>query len=232
MSMEEIPYDSIEDLENNKKMAVVEGIIGRVSSRQFNGKNFYSFALNGQDGWYGTGIKRPPPEGTSVRFESKKTPKGYLEVDGAIEIRTDGEAGTARISSNGSSNTSSGNAGVVGNSGAGGYSKKSAEERGYWDRKEQRDLKNDADRELGASRNTALNIIDLMIKHEAVKFPAVAKREEFIWTLLDKYTAKLMEHSSLNRLSGMDKGTKSETSTPEAEPSTLSTADENNEVWN
>jgi hypothetical protein len=199
-------------------MALVEGVISRINSTQFNGKNFYSFALNGQDGWYGTGIKRPPREGVSVRFEFKKNSKGYLEVDGPIEIRTDGEVGPAGGVSTQERSANGSSVGYAGNSSG---SKKSPEERGYWDRKEQRDIKNDADRELGASRNTALNIIDLMIKHEAIKLPAVAKREEFLWTLLGKYIARLMAKEQKAE----------ETATPESEPPT-GTADENNEVWN
>lgn len=157
---------------------MVEGVISKINSRPFGNKTFYSFALSGQDGFYGTGLKRPPVEGTSVRFESKTNSKGYKDVDGAIEIRTDGEIGPS-----GSVKQLSQSVGNSGKSGANGGA--------YWDRKEARDLVNDELRELGASRNTALAVIDLMIKHEAVRLPAVAKREEFIWTLIDKYVDKL-----------------------------------------
>jgi len=156
---------------------MVQGVIGRIRDTQAGSKTFYSFVLNGQDGWYGSGIKRPPSVGTSVRFNSKKNSKGYLEVDGGIEVITDGAAESAPS--------------VNKFSRAGGVPNQNGTSMAYWDRKEARDVHNDELREIGASRNTALNIIDLMIKHEAIKLPTAAKREEFIWELLDKYTDKL-----------------------------------------
>lgn len=156
---------------------MIQGVIQRVNDKQWNGKTFYSLALSGQDGWYNTGVKRPPAIGTSIRFNEKTNAKGYKEVDGSIEILGDGETAPA------------GSVAAVAQSAAkaGGLT-----QAGYWDRKEARDLTNDSARELGASRNTAIAIIDLAIKNEVIKLPAAAKREEFLWTLLDKYTNKLM----------------------------------------
>jgi hypothetical protein len=160
---------------------MVSGVVQRISEKPFNGKTFYSFAMSGQDGWYGTGIKRPPAVGTSIRFNEKTNSKGYKEVDGSIETLADEAVGPV----SGVSGAVSASAGQGGKSGGGSQS-------AYWDRKEARDIANDANRELGASRNTAISIIDLAIKHEAIKLPAAAKREEFLWTLLDRYTDKLM----------------------------------------
>lgn len=156
---------------------MVSGVIQRVNDKQWNGKTFYSFALSGQDGWYNTGMKRPPAIGTSVRFNDKTNNKGYKEVDGSIEIVQDQTAGAAPT------------VGTVAAKAAGGGNANSG---AYWDRKEARDITNDAARELGASRNTAIAFIDLALKNEVIKLPAQAKREEFLWTLLDKYTNKLM----------------------------------------
>lgn len=156
---------------------MVEGVISRTNAKQWNGKTFYSFALNGQEGWYNLGMKRPPAEGTSVRFEFKVNGKGYKDVDGPIEIRTDGDAAPT------------GTVGQVAQSSS--RSGKSAEEKGFWERKEGREVRNDELRELGATRNTAIAIIDLMIKHEAIKLPAVAKREGFLWDVLNRYVDKL-----------------------------------------
>jgi len=155
---------------------MAEGVVQRHNEKHWNGKTFYSFALSGQDGWYNSGVKRPPAVGTSVRFTEKKNSKGYLEVDGSIEVLNDGE--TKSTSSLGS---------VIRAAAATGGGQSA-----YWDRKEARDITNDAARELGASRNTALSIIDLALKYEVVKLPAAAKREEFLWNLLDKYTKRLM----------------------------------------
>lgn len=155
---------------------MMQGVIGRHFEKQWNGKTFWSFALNGQDGIVGSGMKRPPGIGTSVKFNEKKNARGYLEVDGSIQIVADGEA--APISNIGT-------VAKAASAGAGGGA-------AYWDRKEARDLANDAARELGASRNTAIALIDLALKYEVFKLPAAAKREEFLFGVLDKYTAKLM----------------------------------------
>lgn len=156
---------------------IYSGVIGRVSEKQFNGKTFYSFTLKGQEGWYNTGVKKPYAEGTSVKFDAAPNAKGYLTVSGNIEVLKDGEvSATGSVAQTVSKSTSSG-------SGAGGA---------YWDRKEARDLVNDAARELGASRNTALSIIDIALRNEVYKLPAAAKREEFFFTLLDRVTDKLM----------------------------------------
>jgi hypothetical protein len=126
-------------------------------------------------------MKRPPAVGTSVRFNDKTNNKGFKEVDGSIEIVTDAAVGPV-----------SGVSGAIAASARQGGGLGEGNRAGYWDLKNARDITNDAARELGASRNTAISIIDLAIKHEAIKLPAAAKREEFLWTLIDKYTAKLM----------------------------------------
>lgn len=161
---------------------MVQGVIQRVNDKQWNGKTFFSIALSGQDGWYNTGVKRPPAVGTSVKFNEKTNAKGYKEVDGSIEILADGVPGPAQSAAVAAGAT---------NTGLGEGNKK-----GYYDRKDARDLTNDAARELGASRNTAIALIDLAIKNEVIKLPAAAKREEFLWTLLSRYTDRLMGKDS------------------------------------
>lgn len=155
---------------------MIQGVIGRVFEKQFGNKRFYSFSVNGTDGFFGTGVKRPPNPGTSVKFNEKTNAKGYLEVDGSIEMLSDSAAAPT---------PSIGTLSKAASAGAGGGA-------AYWDRKEARDFVNDAARELGASRNTAISIIDLALKYEVIKLPAAAKREEFLWALLDRYVNKLM----------------------------------------
>lgn len=189
---------------------MVQGVIGRVNDKQWNGKTFYSLALNGQDGWYNTGVKKPPTIGTSVRFNEKTNAKGYKEVDGSIEILADGAAGPA------------GAVGTVAKAAIAGDGGKSA----YWLGKETRDLTNDAARELGASRNTAIAIIDLALKNEVVKLPAPAKREEFLWTLINKYAARLMGKD--------EKSTTDSAETGEADKGSLTSTNPNTDDvdWN
>lgn len=157
---------------------MVSGVIARLGEKPWKDKTFWSFALRGQEGWYNTGMKKPPAVGTSISFNEKKNAKGYFEVDGSIEILADGAVEqTPRVSEV-----------AAKSSGAGGQTQS-----GYWDAKAARDIRNDDLRELGASRNTAINFIELAIKNEAVKLPAAAaKKESFLWDLLDKYTSKLM----------------------------------------
>jgi hypothetical protein len=161
----------------------MQGVVQRISGKQINGTTLYSFTLSGQDGWIGTGSKKPPKEGTSIKFDVKINKRGYTEVDGGIEIITDGEPGPAPSTSE----MGKASGAVTRANGSGGGSQGA-----YWDRKEARDIHNDAMRELGATRNTALTIIDLGLKYEVFKLPAAAKREEFLWNLIDKYTSKLM----------------------------------------
>lgn len=163
-------------------MAEVSGVIGRVKDKPFGNKTFWSFTLRNQDGWYNTGVKRPPPEGTAIKFEFSVNGKGYNEVNyHSIQELKDAPAesspGVERVVSQVSRYSGNGT----------GLNKDT-----YFLRKEERDVANDEKRELGASRNTAISIIDLMLKHEVIKLPAQAKREEFIWELIGKYTDQLM----------------------------------------
>lgn len=170
---------------------MVQGVISKVFDKPFGNKTFYSFGLKGVDGFFGTGVKRPPKEGTYVKFNEKKNSRGYLEVDGSIEILpSEGETGPV-----------AGVAGAVSASAKTGGTSQSA----YWDRKEARDIANDSARELGASRNTAIALIDLALKNEVFKLPAAAKREDFLWTVLDKYTDRLMGKNDAKLLEGLEK---------------------------
>jgi len=154
-----------------------QGVVSKIFENKFGNKTFYSFGLKGVQGSFGTGVKRPPREGTYVRFHDATNSRGYKEVDGPIEIVPEGEVAPASSASQVASESSN----------AGGLTKDQ-----YWSNKEARDVANDRLRELGASRNTAISFIDLALRNEVIKLPAAAKREEFLWTLLDKYTSRLM----------------------------------------
>lgn len=176
------------------------GVVGKHFPKAFGNKTFYSFTLRGQDGFFNTGIKRPPAEGVSVAFEADTNAKGYMEVNGkTLQIQSDNAASPAPTVSQYKRQV-------------GGVQKDE-----YWQHKEDRDVRNDALRELGASRNTAISIVDLMVKHEAIKLPAVAKREEFIWEVINRYTDKLMAKES---------------ETQDAEPAKQEAKVEAEENWN
>lgn len=186
---------------------MVSGVIQRVNNKAWKDKTFYSFTLSGQEGWFNTGVKRPPAQGTSVKFNFKTNDKGYNDVDGSIEVLSDGvSAPTGTVAAVLKSN---------GSGGAGGSA--------YWDRKEARDVANDTARELGASRNTAISLIDLALKYEVLPLPAgKAKREEFLFGVLDKYTRKLMGKEEVKD--------EVKEKVPEAEPAL--TYDPQSDNWN
>lgn len=174
-------------------MSEYSGVVQRILTRNWGNKTFWSFTLSGVDGIFGTGIKKPPMEGASVVFQANQNPKGYLEVDTkSIQYKTDGAPSTAEraLEASQASITAAKHS-----NGSPPLTAPRASQSGYWEDRAKRDLVNDAARELGASRNTALNFIDIALKHEVFKLPAQAKREEFLWALLDHYTAKLMGKS-------------------------------------
>lgn len=165
-------------------MSEFNGVVQRLNARAWGDKIFHSFTLAGVDGWFSTGIAKPPQEGSSISFEAKEDAKGYLQViTKSIQYRQDGTPSPAKLR-------------VAASSQVGNGSPKPLQQTGYWEDRAKRDLVNDAARELGASRNTALNFIDIALKHEVFKLPAQNKREEFLWELLNHYTAKLMEKNT------------------------------------
>jgi hypothetical protein len=168
-------------------MSEFKGIVQQHLIRPWNNKTFYSFTLSGVDGIFGMGTKRPPAEGASIAFKATANAKGFLDVAAnTIQFLADGEPATAAIPTKESPGTGNGQEAPQ-------KAPKALQQAGYWEERAKRDLVNDAARELGASRNTALTFIELALKHEAVPLPkTAAKREEYLWGLLDKYTQKLM----------------------------------------
>ena len=157
-------------------MSEYSGVVQKHLTKQWGNKTFHTITLSGVDGFFNLGVTRPPEIGTSVTFTAKTNARGYLEINPkTLQARTDGVPETAS---------------VVKATG------KSSTEKGYWDRKEERDLRNDQQRELGASRNTAIALVDLMLRYEAIPMPKTqAKKEEFLYTLVEHYADKLMASS-------------------------------------
>ena len=153
----------------------IRGVVSKVSSNQFNGKTLWSLRLQGDNNYYNTG-ERPPHvhEGASIEFETKLSPSGKHSV--LLETIRPWESGGVMQAAP---------ANVI---------RRSADPKDtYWADKELRDKRNDLLRELGASRNTAIAFIELLVKTEALKLPAkVGDREAVIWDALEHYTKKLM----------------------------------------
>jgi len=157
----------------------IRGVVSKISSTNHNGKTLWSIRLNGDNNYYNTGERVPPvQEGASIEFETKLSPSGRHGV--LIETIRPWEGGSTMQA-------------VPANT----FPKYSAgspnEKDTYWKDKEIRDKRNDALRELGATRNTAIAFVNLLIEADALKLPAAdAKKEQVIWDAFVHYTDKLM----------------------------------------
>jgi plastocyanin len=156
----------------------VEGIVKNIVTRPWGNKIMYSIGLVNEQGLFGFGPNNPHVNpGDKVYFTSEKNDKGYESAKVAslkIEKATPDTVQTA-VKATGAANAQT----------------------GYWDRKEARDLHNDSQRELGATRNTAIEWIKLLVSQEALKLPAGPKRESFLNTLLADYMNLFMGKTTL-----------------------------------
>lgn len=162
---------------------IVRGVVGRTFSKDFgSGKLLHSFVLKGQDGFFGTGYRKAVEEGKSYEFEVSIDAKGRKNVDlSTLRPWESGEAIQAAPAKTFRVGT------------GGGFKGDPAKDE-YWKNKELRDVNNDRMRELGATRNTALTLVSLMLANGAVKLPPKeANREEVIYQLFEHYTDVLMK---------------------------------------
>lgn len=131
-------------------------IKGTVQKIHKNGKA-YNIVID--DEFYGYGFNRPDfEEGTLVKFEVsmngkwKNVDKDTLKVLGKGELKSPKVSAT-RVSS--------------------GTSQKDT----YWADKEKRDIRNDLLREVGATRNTAISFVDLLLKTGALDLPKAKPKQ-------------------------------------------------------
>lgn len=152
---------------------MISGTVKQVIERPWGQKTMYSLSLLDHDSLYGFGPVNPKAKpGDKVEFEAEKNQKGYWQGDKAtLKV----VAGTNEVSSG---------------SPAGAVAKASIGKDSYWDRKESRDVTNDEHRELGATRNTAIEWIKLLLAQEAFKLPPTSKREDFFNALLIDYITR------------------------------------------
>lgn len=155
-------------------MAIATGFISEVVQRPWKNKVFYSLRLVNDSNLYGFGPTNPMARnGDEAMFEWSMNDKGYPTAD----------ATTLKIKK-GTTHTVTG-ATVRASSAMG--------KDDYWSRKETRDVENDKLRAVGASRNTAIAWVELLLKAEALKLPAKASdREAALNALLDETTARFM----------------------------------------
>jgi hypothetical protein len=157
---------------------IVKGVVYKVFSRPAGRGTAYSIKLEGNDVYYGCGFKDPGLNpGDAVQFEANLNAKNYWEVDPKSIRKLDSTPvihnPTARqaVAVNGKDD--------------------------YWTRKEQRDIANDVARNIGASTNTAISFVELLLKAEAVKLPAkIADREQVLAELVSYYAKKFRGEST------------------------------------
>lgn len=162
----------------------VRGVVQRTFEKPFpDGKVLHSFTLKGQDGFFGTGYRKAAIEvGKAYEFEYEIDPKGRKNVN--LSTVRPWESGETIQAAPAASFRPA-------------YQRMAKADGGkddYWRNKELRDVQNDKMRELGATRNTALTLVQLMLSNGAVKLPAKeAAREEVIFQLFEHYTDTLLK---------------------------------------
>lgn len=155
---------------------MVKGLVYKVFSRQAGRGTAYSIKLDGDETYYGCGFKNPGNlDGKYVSFEAGKNAKGYWDANLATLTVLDSAPQVANKS--------------VASATAGGKDD-------YWRRKEERDLVNDVQRHIGASANTAIAFVDLLLKTDSVAVPTKkADRADIIFDLVAHYATKFQSLS-------------------------------------
>lgn len=129
---------------------MVTGVIASVDSKDFRGTTYYSVTLEGSGKFYRTGKKKPEVKaGDKVEFNTNEY-KGATYVDGDIKVTGWQEPKPDTRAT----------------SGGGGDREK------YWQEKAVRDVANDLQRSWGAALNSAIALVELMSKAEALPMPA------------------------------------------------------------
>lgn len=149
------------------------GVISKVYNRPTQWGPMFSFQINGSKDYFGTGKTPPPPAGTSVSFDVDVNPKGFNDAKN-IQIMEDKpvQSGVSVVNSVHTPQVSRDE---------------------YWTRKEENDLERQRVIELQSCRNSAIELVRLLITPSGngevgLKLPAQAKREEFLVSLVNKYT--------------------------------------------
>lgn len=157
---------------------MVTGTVERVISRPYGNKTMWTLKLV-NDEYYGFGASRPRAnEGDKVKFEAKQNDRGYWQGD--IETLAVKPAEQAEVRSN--------------QPVAAVAPRKTEEEKGFWNRREVREVENDRLRSLGACRNTAIEWLKFLCEKGAIpEVKKTADKEDVYNRLLDDYTAKFLK---------------------------------------
>lgn len=147
------------------------GFVSLVTDKEWRGKKLYSFRLVNDDTWYNCGTKHPGvTKGDMIEFDVNKTENGRAQVN------TD----TIKVTKPAKTQVMTGKNGI-------GMTKDD-----YWSRKEERDIQTQKVIQLQSSRNSAIELTDVLIKNGAINLDkaAVAKRKQII---LDQFN-ELVEY--------------------------------------
>jgi hypothetical protein len=157
---------------------MINGVVKRVSEKEYNGKMLYSLQVNGDNTYYGCGYKSPAAQvGQSVSFDVSMNGKYANLVHESLQVLNDGKVEQAPSVAP--------------------YARKPFFNKGtkdaakdtYWTDKEQRDIINSKRIEVQACRNTAIQFLGLLYTHGALSIPsAQAKKEAAVAAALEHYT--------------------------------------------
>ena len=138
-----------------------------------NGKTRYSFKVKNDDKWYSCGLDNPQiKKGDKIEFDFDTNGDWHNVTPGSVKI------------------TQSGPEIVEAKKGFGGFARRgpspgAAEKEKYWEDKAIRDVDTQKRIQLQASRNSAIEVADLMLRNGAIKLPdALAKRHDIIAALI------------------------------------------------
>lgn len=135
-------------------------MLGTVLEISKNGKAFNAKVdLGSEQKWYGCGFAKPAfAVGTNISFDVKVNGKWENIDQDSVQVVAQGPVAKAPATASGKSS----------------YAAKDD----YWNRKEERDVQNDKNREIGASRNTAIAFVNLLIQNKGLDLSKVKKAGE------------------------------------------------------
>lgn len=157
---------------------MTKGVVGKIYSKDFGDQTAWSFTLRGDRTFYRLGNKKPAfSEGDSVQFEVEM--KGSNAYARGVSPWSDQEV------------TRGSPAQAV----AGASGPRTADD--FWRRKEQRDIETQKRIELQSCRNSAIEMVALIVKAEALKLPAKASdKAPVIEELVQHYTQFFLDRNA------------------------------------
>lgn len=153
------------------------GVVKEVIVKEWNSKKLYSFKLNGDSNFYGLGLRKPPNEGTNIRFNYNVNDKGYKDVVfNSIET----------LAATDTPKTVEESVRLA----------KPMNKDEYWDNKAKQDVDKDRRISLLACRNSAIELCNLLLVHGIVSLPAKqAAKEAVVLEMVRKYTKDFISES-------------------------------------